>query len=494
MSSIRSLAGQTVYYGVSSILGRFISFILTPVYTYSTIVTQAKLGQLTELMSYTSIILIFFTLRLEIAYFRYGKAEGKERETYNASITGVWILAFLLGLFIILFAPMIASWIDYSDRVIFIRLLGVIMALDACCEIPFSKLRFENKARRFAMIKVASITTNVILNLFFVVVCPWMAIHFPALMSWWDPEQIITLIFLSNVLSSFTSFLLLMPVIRRAQFHLDFDLLRKMFRYALPLAIVGILGMFNDMFGRIVMKWWLPGTMHENQTQLGIYGANYRLTVLIVLFTQAYRYAAEPFFFKESEKEDNYRVYADSAKYYAIFSLLGFLFVCLFIDVLRYFIAPRYWAGLPVLPILLMANVFLGLYYNISVWYRLRDRTLTGAAIAAIGSVIIVALNWWWIPQFGYIGSAWATLITYVSITVICYWWGRKTFPVPYQFRLLFLLIGAACLLQWTYTQINNLLPGRSLIHIGTGLILFFLYLLLIWRFEHKAIRRIFRR
>jgi len=348
MSSIKRLAGQTIYYGLSSILGRFISFILTPVYTYSTIVTQAKLGQLTELMSYTSIILIFFTLRMEIAYFRYGKAEGKEKETYDASITAVWLLSIIFGSLIVLFAPMIASWIDYSDRVIFIHLLGLIMAIDGCCEIPFSKLRFENKARKFAMIKIASISTNVILNLFFVMACPILAQHFPGMMSWWDPEQIITLIFLSNVLSSLASLLFLIPVIRRAHFQFNKPLISKMFRYALPLAIVGILGMFNDMFGRIVLKWWLPGTMEENQVQLGIYGANYRLTVLIVLFTQAYRYAAEPFFFKESEKEDNYKVYADSAKYFAIFSLLGYLFVILFIDILKHFIAPRYWEGLPV--------------------------------------------------------------------------------------------------------------------------------------------------
>jgi O-antigen/teichoic acid export membrane protein len=494
MSSIKRLAGQTIYYGLSSILGRFISFILTPVYTYSTIVTQAKLGQLTELMSYTSIILIFFTLRMEIAYFRYGKAEGKEKETYDASITAVWLLSIIFGSLIVLFAPMIASWIDYSDRVIFIHLLGLIMAIDGCCEIPFSKLRFENKARKFAMIKIASISTNVILNLFFVMACPILAQHFPGMMSWWDPEQIITLIFLSNVLSSLASLLFLIPVIRRAHFQFNKPLISKMFRYALPLAIVGILGMFNDMFGRIVLKWWLPGTMEENQVQLGIYGANYRLTVLIVLFTQAYRYAAEPFFFKESEKEDNYKVYADSAKYFAIFSLLGYLFVILFIDILKHFIAPRYWEGLPVLPILLMANVFLGLYYNISVWYRLKDRTMTGALIAAIGAVIIVLLNWWWIPAYGYIGSAWATLISYISITIICYWIGRKAFPVPYQFRLIFMLIVVAVALQWISTRVNLYFTGHTGLHIVFGVVLMAAYMLLIWTFEHKAIRRLIRR
>lgn len=493
--SLRKLAGQTVYYGMSSIIGRFIGFVLTPIYTYSTIVTKADLGQLTELMSYTSIILIFFTLRLEIAYFRYGKVKGEEQRAYNTSITAVWGLALGLGILILLTAPFIAGLIGYADRVVFIRMLGIIMAFDALSEIPFSYLRFNNRPRKFAFVKVSSITINALLNIFFVVVCPALLAKNSLLVSsWFDPDKIVSYILFSNVLSSLTSLLMLLPEIKKARFIIDRKLLRQMYTYALPLVIVGAFGNFNEMFGRIILKWFLPGDMKENEAALGIYGANYRLTMLIALFTQAFRYAAEPFFFRQSEESGSQVIYAQVAKYYTIFSVYGFLVVTLFIDVIKYFIAPEYWEGLPVVPILLMANVFFGLYYNVSIWYRLRDRTLSGAAIIIFGSMMIVLLNWLWIPQYGYIGSAWATLITYICITGICYFWGKKIFPVPYQTRLILLFIGSAALLNYLSVLLRKIDGGSVIIQLTFGLVGIGLFTLLVWFFEKNTLKRMLRK
>ncbi|HQW11374.1 MAG TPA: oligosaccharide flippase family protein [Saprospiraceae bacterium] len=495
MSSLRQLAGQTMYYGMSSILGRFINFVLTPIYTYSTIVTQAKLGQLTELMSYTSIILILFTLRLEVAYFRYGKIKEQEKTTFDTALSSVWLLSIPLGLLIVVFAPILAGLIGYENHVIFIRMLGIIMAIDGCSEIPFSKLRFDNKAKKFASIKVASIIINVCMNVFFVIICPWLAAKNSMLVNWWfDSGKIIEYIFFCNVISSLSALLFLIPVIRTVHFRIDRKLANQMFRYALPLAIVGIFGNFNEMFGRIILKWFLPGNIHDNEVQLGIYGANYRLTMLITLFTQAFRYAAEPFFFRQSEEATSNKIYADVTKYYAIFSLFGFLFVTLFIDVLKYFIAPKYWDGLPVIPILLLANVFFGLYYNVSIWYRLRDRTVTGALIIMGGSVLIVLFNWLLIPKFGYIGSAWATLITYITITAVCYVLGKTIFPVPYQTRLILFLIGAAVLLNIVATQFRHQFNPHVFLSVFIGLILFAVFGFIIWIFEKNTILRMMRR
>lgn len=489
---MKKLAGETIYYGISSIFGRFINFFLTPIYTYSVIIDKAKMGHLTELMAYTAMILILFTCRMEAAYFRFGKDKGMQETVYRNSVTTVVSLSIFFGLLLFMLSPIIAPALDYGGEHIYFQLLAVIMTIDAFCELPLSRLRFEGKARKFAMIRIVNILTNVCFNIFFVVVCPRLYDSgYSFVTAWFDPEKIIVYIFLSQVFGSLSSLLLLSKYLKGIG-RVDLPLLKKMVSYSWPLIIVSLVSMFNEMFGRVILKWFLTGTMAENEAQLGVYGANYRLATIIALFTQAFRYAAEPFFFKESNNVGAEKTYADVTKYYLIFSIYGFLFVSLYIDIFKYFVGPKYFEGLKVVPVLLLANVFNGLYFNVSIWYRLKDKTLTGAMIAIFGAVLTLFFNWYLIPILGYIGSAIATLICYSSMTVICYLLGQKVMKVPYSVRTMLIWLGAAIAIQAGIWYIRSL--GLSVYVIfaaaTAGIILF---TRLIWHHEKDKIKALLK-
>lgn len=489
MSIIKKLAGETIYYGLSSILGRFINFFLTPLYTYSVIIDQGKMGHLTELMAYTGMLLILFTCRMEASYFRYSKEKEQGDEAYGNSLTSVIAISIFLALCLFILAPWMSTALGYAGEEIYFRLLAIIMMIDAFCEIPLSRLRFEGKAKVFAKIRIYNILVNVFFNVIFVVVCPWLYEKDITLISfWYNPEQIIAYIFVAQVCGSLTSLILLRKYFKGLG-KIDTTLLKKMITYSWPLVIVSLVAMFNEMFGRIILKWFLTGSLEENEAQLGIYGVNLRLAMIIALFTQAFRYAAEPFFFKQSSKSDSNKTYADVAKYYLIFSLYGFLTVTLFIDIFKVFIGPKYYEGLAVVPVLLLANIFSGLYFNVSIWYRLKDKTLTGAGIALVGAVLTLFFNWFLIPRLGYIGSAYATLICYGSITVLCYFLGRNKLPVPYQIGLMTLWLVIAIILQYIFWQIRASFSINivGLFLIGLGFISSFT--LVIWYFEKDRIR-----
>jgi len=488
MSIIKKLAGETIYYGISSIFGRFINFFLTPVYTYSVIIDKAKMGHLTELMAYTAMILILFTCRMEAAYFRFGRDKETQEAAYSNSVTTVVFLSVLLGGILFILSPVIAPALGYAGEHIYFQLLAVIMMIDAFCEIPLSKLRFEGRAKRFAMVRIVNILVNVFFNIFFVVICPWLYNKgVVAVTSWFRPEYIIAYIFLSQVFGSLSSVFLLRRYFRGIG-SIDRSLLTRMIRYSWPLVIVSLVAMFNEMFGRVILKWFLSGSMAENEVQLGVYGANYRLATIIALFTQAFRYAAEPFFFRESHNEDASRTYAEVAKYYLIFSIYGFLAVSLYIDLFKYFIGPRYFEGIKIVPVLLLANIFSGLYFNISIWYRLKDKTLTGAGIAIIGSALTLFFNWYLIPKFGYIGSAYATLICYLSMTVLCYVLGRNHLRVPYETGRMALWLSVAVLLQSGLWYIRTCgLPVWLILLLATLALAIFSFV--IWWYEKEKIR-----
>ena len=489
MSVLKKLAGETIYYGLSSILGRFINFFLTPIYTYSVIIDRAKMGHLTELMAYTGMLLILFTCRMEASYFRYGKEKEHDKAAFDNSLTTVFGLSIFLALAIFLLAPWIAPALGYAGEEIYFRLLAVIMMVDGFCEIPLSRLRFEGKAKLFALTRLYNILINVFFNVFFVVVCPWLYDKDITLITlWFNPEYIIAYIFLAQVFGSCTSLILLRKCFKGLG-NIDRVLLKRMWKYSGPLVIVSVVAMFNEMFGRIILKWFLTGTLEENEVQLGIYGANYRLATLIALFTQAFRYAAEPFFFRESNNKDSTKTYADVAKYYLIFSIYGFLAVTLFIDIFKIFIGPKYYDGLSIVPILLLANIFSGLYFNVSIWYRLKDKTMIGAAIALAGAVMTLFFNWALIPKFGYIGSSYATLICYFTITALCYMLGKKHLDVPYEIGRMMGWLAMAVVLQVAFWQIRAHLELHLAVLVIIGLIFTAIFTAIIWMSEKDKIK-----
>ncbi|NUQ23737.1 MAG: polysaccharide biosynthesis C-terminal domain-containing protein [Saprospiraceae bacterium] len=438
--SLAKLTKETAVYGISAIAGRFLYFLLTPLYTYQ-LENRSDYGIVSNLFAIVALLMIAFTYRMETAYFRYatGVERAEAEKAFQTASISIAISSVGLGVLLWSMAGYIAQLFQYPEYVHLVKLCVLILCLDALCEIPFARLRLEGRAKLYAFIRLAVILINIGGNLFFLLLCPYLLKHqgfasvHGLLHTFYHPEQAITYIFVSNVLASAFALLLLLPVYRRMQWRFDKRLWWQMMVYAAPLILVGFSYVINETFSRQMMPFLLEGSVKARQEQLGIYGANYKLAMLLSLFTQAFRYGAEPFFFKHKNAENARQLYADVALYFTVFMALGFLGVMMYLDLFKYFIAPGYWAGLGVVPILLMANLFLGLYYNLSVWYRVNDLTHWGAYISLAGAAVTMALNIWWIPLIGYYGSAWATLICYSSMAAACYFIGQRFFAVPYN-------------------------------------------------------------
>jgi O-antigen/teichoic acid export membrane protein len=444
--SIRKLAGETAIYGLSSILGRLLYFLLVPLYVR--IFDPGEYGVVTDLFSFVGLMLIFYTYRFETAYYRYGTDKDSDRQSvFSTGISSIIMSSLVLSGLMILFQEQIAAFFRYPEYSYIIAICAGILALDAISEIPLSKLRLEAKAWRFAGIKLTNIVFNIGFNLFFLVLCPYLqskGIGTELLEIIYDDQMGIGYIFISNFLSSFIQFIMLLPYIKDGIGNLNLARWRQMIRYSFPLIIVGISFSINELLDRKIMIWFLPGSVEENKIALGAYGACYKLTMMMALFTQAFRYGAEPFFFIQKNEQNATKIYSKVAHYYGIVGILGCLFTLLYLDLLKLLLQPAYWTALGVIPILLLANLINGMYYNVSIWYRLKDKTWTGAWIAMIGATVTIILNIWWLPIFGFYGAAWATLICYSIMLIICYSIGQKNYAIPYRVKdfLIYLLIG----------------------------------------------------
>jgi O-antigen/teichoic acid export membrane protein len=484
--SIKKLAGQTAVYGLSSIIGRLLYFFLTPLYTR--VFDKSDYGVMTDLFAFIGILFIFYTYRMETAYFRYASDhESLRNKTFDTAILSVGIPAMLWSVLIFLGADSIAEWFRYPEYAYIIQICAGILFLDALAELPLSRLRLEGKAMRFATIRLISIGVNIALNLFFLLLCPYWLGDDAVDKGWgwlYNPDIGIGYIFIANLVASLLTLLLLSPMWLKLKFDFDKMLMVRMFRYALPLIIVGFSFVINEMFDRKIMIWLLSGTEEENKSVLGSYGAAYKLTMILALFTQAFRYGAEPFFFQKKNAENAKELYADVTKYYFIFGLTGCLFTLLFIDLFKHILDNSYWMALGVIPVLLLANLLNGLYYNVSIWYRLTDRTMSGAWIGLTGAAITIALNIWWLPIFGYWGAAFATLICYSAMLIICYLQGQKHYKVPYDLKLIgmYFLIGSV--VYGISAYLNELLQLNLFLTLLINAVLFGVFILFVLRQE----------
>lgn len=496
--SIKRLAKDTAIYGLSSILGRALYFLLTPLYTdkFST----EDYGIVSAVFAFTAIMMVVFTYRMETAYFRFETDKGAKQQPYfDTAMLSIIGTTLLLGGISWVLAPALTSLVAPLAEPYLFRIAILILALDALSEIPLSRLRLESRPVRFAVVRLSGIIINVGLNLFFLLFCPyalaqssWAWLH-PFLQSIYDPEFGIGYIFVANVVASLLVFLLLSPSLRTIRLQFSWEQWRKMIRYAAPLIIVGFSYVINEVLDRAMFSKIYPGSDEEASSQLGIYAANYKLAMLIALFIQAYRYGAEPFFFKQKNEANARQLYADLAGFFAAIGGIAFLAITLFIDFTKYFISNEaYWAGLHVVPILAMANIFLGLYYNFATWYKLADLTKWGAYISVGGALITIVLNFWWIPRYGYLGSAWATLLCYGSMAAATWWFGRRFYPIPYRvYRILLYLLVA--LGVWGLGQmLPQFLPDQIWWRTLGNLLLFGGYLLFILRMEREKIRTYF--
>jgi O-antigen/teichoic acid export membrane protein len=436
MSIIKKLASQTAIYGLSSIFGRFLNYLLVPLYTYY--FTAAEYGVVSEFYAYAGFLSVFLLLGFETGYFRFRNKEDNSKDiTYSTAL--IFVLLVNISFFsLILFSNQwLSAALNYANHSEYVLCFTLILTLDAIAAIPFARLRAENKAWRFASIKIIEILTTVGFSLFFIIYCPKAYAENPQ--SWmlaiYDPTLGIAYIFIANLIASVGKFLLLAAELKGLAWGFDWALFKRLLRYSLPIVVIGFAGIINEMLDRVLLKYLLPYDLNTNLKMLGIYGACYKLSILMSLFIQAFRYAAEPFFFAYADKSDARQVYADVLKFFVIFCVAIFLLVTLYLDFFQYFVGKEFRPGLEVVPILLMANLCLGVYVNLSIWYKLTDRTLMGASVSLAGAILTIALNWYWIPTLGYVGSAWATLVCYASMAFISYSLGQYYYPVAYPVK-----------------------------------------------------------
>jgi len=408
-----------------------------------------RYGVITEMYAYVAFLVVILTYGMETAYFRFqSKKENKHVEVFSTVLFSLFISTSIFWFVSTVFSQSIADFINYPDNQEYVVWFAIIVGLDAISSIPLARLRIENKAFQFAAINFASILVNIGLNVFWVGYC--IPAHEKGVSNFlieylYSPDIGVGYVFLANLFASIVKFLLLSPLMLKVKAIFNRKMLKSMLLYGSPLLISSLAIIVNESADKILLKWLLIDKLGVDGAtrEVGIYGAVYKLSIIITLFIQAFRYAAEPFFFNESQSKDAPKTYAMVMKYFTIVCAFIFIGVMLYLDMLKHFISnDAYYVGLHVVPILLFANIFLGMFYNLSIWYKLSGKTRFGAYIASFGALLTIGLNFWLIPIVGYTGSAWATLICYGSMVVLSYWFGQKYYPIPYPLaKILFYLI-----------------------------------------------------
>ena len=479
---IKKLLGQTAVYGLSSIVGRLLNYLLVPLYT-SVFANPSDYGVVSELYAWVAFLVVFLTFGMETAFFRFLQdKEDKDKVFLNGFLTviGVNVIFFVALLF---FNQDIADVMLYSDHPEYIILLGAIVCIDAITALPLAKLRAENKAKQFASIQFASIGVNIGLNLFLM-----LGAFDPA-----RPEEGVLFILFANLFASLIKPILLYKHFLNLRLNFDFALAKEMGIYAIPLVIAGFAGIVNETIDRILLKHMLydgstVASLTHAEGQVGIYSACYKLAMLVTILLQAYRYAAEPFFFAQMKNEEKNKVYAKVMNFFVAMVCLVFLVVSLNIDIFKLFIRNEaYYVGLGVVPILLLANVFLGIYYNQSIWYKLSGQTKFGAFIAIAGAGLTLIINMIFIPIYGFMACAWATLIVYAFQMVASYLLGQKYYPIKYNLRKFGLYLGVA-LFFYFITRMLDIQGSMGKLFVHNALIL--LYIAMVYSFEKSSFKK----
>lgn len=443
MSLLKKLAGQTVLYGVSSILGRTLNFLLTPL--FATYLTVSEFGVSVDIYSIAAVLNIIYLFGFETTYFRFARKEASdENSVFNQIESTLLVSSLVLSALLVALASPLATFLEYPNSVHYIYYLAIILFTDTVVAIPFARLRLNNKAASFALIKIVNIVLNVLLNIFFLVVCKAIVSHpadYPSLYTlvsvFYTEGDNVKYVFLSNIIAN----ALLIPIFFRSflklQFKIDFTQLQRMFQYAYPLVILGLAGMVNEMLSRMIFKKVLPEGFYSNYTEqeaLGIFGACYKLSMFMSLAIQSFRYSAEPFFFSQSTDKNAPATFAVVMKWFVIVCLALFLVVSLNVELIGTIMLRKdaYQMGLHIVPILLLANLFLGVCFNLSISFKLTDNNIWGTYISIGGAAITIVLNFLLIPILGFTGSAIATLVCYASMSVALYWKGKQFMDIPY--------------------------------------------------------------
>jgi O-antigen/teichoic acid export membrane protein len=493
MSLLRKLAGETAIYGLSYILSRILHYVLFTWYLTRVFNDEpSQYGIYRDFYFYVAIVLVILTFRMETTYFRFAR-ENKA----GVTMMSMSFLAGLAGIFLAVlyvFRDVVATWMEYPGMTRHLMVLGGVLFFDVLCAVPFASLRQANRPWRFLGLKLGSILLNIVLVLFFLELMPGLTGAGGWLARLDASGDKLFFVFLANMIASLVTFLLLIPLMVRQPFKWDPPLLRKMLAYSWPLVLVAIAGVIDQSSAIAFQKYLLPYDLTRNLAEGGIYSAAASLALLLNLFTVAFNYAAEPFFFAHQHREDARRVYADVALAFTLVGTLMMLVILAYIDVVQLLLGRNFRQGLHVVPVLLLSYLLLGIYYNVSTWYKLADKTLMGAWIALTGALITIAGNIVLIPLIGVAGSAWAALACYLFMTVAAIWQGRVHYPIPYPVvRMSAWIAGALGL--FGVMQVLRPVFGENLIGIiAVNTLLIILYLLAVWRFERELLRQIMRR
>ncbi|MEJ7647253.1 MAG: polysaccharide biosynthesis C-terminal domain-containing protein [Chryseolinea sp.] len=423
MSKIRRLAGETVLYGLGSILPKFLNFFLVRLHT--DVFGPEEYGVLAKLLAYVAVINVIFTFGMETAYFRFATKPGAdEKKVFNITQSVVIFISLLFTVPFIVFANQIASFLQVPGRGDLVVWLSAIMFVDAIAAIPFARLRLQKRATLFAFYRLINIAIVITLNVYFLKVA-------------YDQSVGINYVFIATMAAN--AFYIVFFFRTLIQWRPSYDplLSPKIATYAYPVMLTGLAGMTNEMFSRLTLDWWLPKNFYPGKTSeyaLGIFAACYKFGMLMSLAVQAFRYAAEPFFFSNAADKGSPTLFATVNHYFIIVGCVVLLGVSLNMDLLKYFLgSPEYWEGISIVPILLLGYLFLGVYYNISIWFKLTDKTYFGTIITVGGAVITIVANYLLIPVAGYLGSTWAMLACYSTMTAACYYFGQRYYPIPYN-------------------------------------------------------------
>lgn len=497
MAGIKALAKETAIYGLSSIVGRFLNWCLVPLYVY--IFNPAEYGIVSYLYSFTAVALVILNYGMETGFFRFAGKSDDPMRVYSTSLLSVGVTSSIFILLMTLFIRPVSDALRLPAHPDYVWMLGIIVALDAFANIPFAYLRFRKKAVRFASIKFLNVGLNIALNLFFLLLCPVIRQHWPALIGWFydapgGEAYGIGWIFVANFISSIIVLLCLLPQLTGFRYRFDGALLRQMLRYSWPLLILGVAGIMSQNMGQMIIPYLFPGDPEGARAMVGIYGANIKIAIVMVMFTQAFRYAYEPFIFARDKArgEDKSAAYCDAMKFFVIFGFFIFLAVMYYMPVLKRFVAPAYWPGLDVVPIMMAAELCMGVAFNLSLWYKLTDRTVWGMYLSVGCFLVMLALNLWLVPLIGmpdgYMGSAWAALISYFLMMAVSLLAGRHYYPLPYRWGRL-CAYGLLAVVLWLAGEYLLSFPSAMWLTYLTRTLLLILYLGIVFKCERPRRR-----
>lgn len=489
MSGIKKLAGQTFWYGLSSIGARFLNYLLTPYLTYK--LSGEAFGEMSLVYAIIPFLNVIFTYGLETTFFRYMQREEYKSDIYNTAMVSIICSTLFLTAGLMLLNQQVASLISIKQHPEYITWSALIIAFDTLSALPFAKLRQEGRPIKFAAIRIIGILIYIGFTFFFLSICPklkaanpnsiWLIIY--------NEDLKVGYIILANLVQAVVTFLLLSKEFFSFKWQFNSKLWKEFMIYSLPLIIAGFGGMVNETFDRIMLGWL--STSKDPLFEVGTYSACYKLSLLISLFIQAFRMGAEPFFFAHSESGNPQKVYARVMKFFVLTICVMFLVVTLFLGVWKSFIQnPKMWVGLKVVPILLLANMFLGIYYNLSIWYKITNKTMAGAYITIIGAIITLIINYFFIPKYGYMACAWATFFCYGTMMVLCYFWGQREYRVPYAAKKLIAYIVLVVVLYFLQKLLLHFWDSQW-VNYFSGILILSIFVLFVLKVEKKEFQKL---